>query len=314
MTGTPEVLGVDVAQGWIDVVPLSTRQRERLPTTKAALARFARQARGALVVLEASGGYERSVTDALAKAGAAFARVNPRQARDVARATGRLAKTDRVDAEILARMGRALDITPPPPPDPVRARLAELVARREDLVTGLTREKSRRDLARDPWTLREIARLLRRLEAHLKAVELQIRDLVAASDELREASRRLRSMPGIGPAPCATLLAGLPELGRLDRLDRRRMASLAGLAPQSCDSGLQRGQRHIWGGRALVRRCLYLAAFIGSRYNARLRAFRERLLAAGKPLKVVLAACGRKILTILNAMFREGVEYRRTPV
>ncbi len=114
MTGTPEVLGVDVAQGWIEVVPLSTRQRERVPTTKAALARFARQARGALVVLEASGGYERSVTDALAKAGAAFARVNPRQARDFARATGRLAKTDRVDAEILARMGRALDITPPP--------------------------------------------------------------------------------------------------------------------------------------------------------------------------------------------------------
>jgi transposase len=311
MTVTQEVLGVDVAKGWIDVFHLSTSQRERLPTTKAALARFARQARGALVVLEASGGYERSVTDALAKAGAAFARVNPRQARDVARATGRLAKTDRVDAEILARMGRALDITPTPPPDPVRARLAELVARREDLVTGLTREKSRRDLARDPWTLREIARLLRTLEAHLKAVELQIRDLVEASDELREASRRLRSMPGIGPAHCAILLAGLPELGRLDR---RRMASLAGLAPQSCDSGLQRGQRHIWGGRALVRRCLYLAAFIGSRYDARLRAFRERLLAAGKPLKVVLAACGRKILTILNAMFREGVEYRRTPV
>ena len=199
----------------------------------------------------------------------------------------------------------------PPPPDPVRARLAELVARREDLGTGLTRETSRRDRARDPWTLREIARLLRRLEAHLKAVELQIRDLVEASDALREASRRLRSMPGIGPAPCATLLAGRPELGRRDR---RRMARLAGLAPQSCDSGLQRGQRHIWGGRALVRRCLYLAAFIGSRYNARLRAFRERLLAAGKPLKVVLAACGRKILTIPNAMFREGVEYRRAPV
>lgn len=310
MTVTQEVLGVDVAKGWIDVFPLSTRQRERVPTTKAALARFARQARGALVVLEASGGYERSVTDALAKAGAAFARVNPRQARDFARATGRLAKTDRVDAEILARMGRALDITPTPPPDPVRARLAELVARREDLVTGLPREKSRRDLARDPWTLREIARLLRTLETHLKAVELQIRD-VEASDELREASRRLRSMPGIGPAHCATLLACLPELGRLDR---RRMASLAGLAPQSCDSGLQRGQRHIRGGRALVRRCLYLAAFIGSRYDAHLRAFRERLLAAGKPLKVVLAACGRKILTILNAMFREGVEYRRTPV
>ena len=241
----------------------------------------------------------------------ASTRVNPRQARDVARATGRLAKTDRVEAEILARMGRALDITPPSPPDPVRARLAELAARREDLGTGLTRETSRRDLARDPWTLREIARLLRRLEAHLKAVELQIRDLVEASDELREASRRLRSMPGIGPAPCATLLAGRPEPGRRDR---RRMARLAGLAPQSCDSGLQRGQRHIRGGRALVRRGLYLAAFIGSRYNARRRAFRERLLAAGKPLKAVLAACGRKILTILNAMFREGVEYRRTPV
>jgi transposase len=308
MTLPQDVLGVDVSKDRIDVFWLSTGARERIVTSKRALARFARAARGALVVLEASGGYERPLAEALARAGTAFARVNPRQAREYARASGRLAKTDRVDAEVLARMGRALELAPTPVPEPDRARLAELVARRDDLVASLRREKNRAGQARDAWIARQIARLLKVLADHLAAVEAEIEALLAASPALAEQGRRLRSVPGIGPAVAAALIARLPELGRLDR---RRIASLAGLAPHACDSGLSCGKRRIWGGRADLRRALCIAAFIASRHDPAIRAFRKRLEAAGKPVKLAITACARKLLTILNAMFRDQTDYRR---
>lgn len=308
MTLPQDFIGVDVSKDWIDVFWLVSGRCERIATTKRVLARFARAARGALVVLEASGGYERPLTEALARAGTEFARVNPRQAREYARATGRLAKTDRVDAEVLARMGRALELAPTPAPEPERARLAELVARRDDLVASIRREKNRAGQARDRWIGRQIARLVRVLEEHLAAVEAQIEALVAAGPALTAQARRLRSVPGIGPAVAAALIARLPELGRLDR---RRIASLAGLAPHARDSGLHRGKRHIWGGRADLRRVLYIAAFVASRYDPTFKAFRQRLEAAGKPVKLAITACARKLLTILNAMFRDQTDYRR---
>lgn len=308
MTLPQDFIGVDIAKNWIDVFRLSTGRRERIATTKRALARFARAARGGLVVLEASGGYERPLTEALARAGTDFARVNPRQAREYARASGRLAKTDRVDAEVLARMGRALELAPTPAPGPERARLAELVARRDDLVAALRREKNRAGQARDAWIARQIARLIRVLEDHLAAVEAEIEAVIAASPTLSAQARRLRSVPGIGPAVAAVLIARLPELGRLDR---RGAASLAGLAPHACDSGLSRGKRRIWGGRADLRRALYIAAFVASRYDPTLKAFRQRLEAAGKPVKLAITACARKLLTILNAMVRDHTDYRR---
>jgi transposase len=310
MTLPQEVLGVDVAKDRLDVFTLSTARRQRVPTTGPALARFARAAKGGLVVLEASGGYERPVIEALTKAGAAFARVNPRQAREFARATGRLCKTDRVDAEVLARMGRALELAPTPPAGPDRVRLASLVARRDDLVTTLRREKNRAGTTRDPWLSKEIASLLRVLQRHLAAIEAQIATLVEARERLATQARRLRSVPGIGPAVAAVLLARLPELGQINA---RQIAALAGLAPHACASGLSRGQRRIWGGRAEVRRALYLAAFIASRYDPRLRAFRQRLQDAGKPTKLALTATARKLLTILNAMSRSEQNYRKQP-
>jgi transposase len=308
MTLPRDVLGVDVAKGWIDVFSLATGARRHVSVTGGALARFARTAAGALVVFEASGGCERPLAAALAQAGVPFARVNPRQARDFARATGRLAKTDRVDAEVLARMGRALDLAPTPPEEPDRARLADLLARRDDLVGMIQAEKNRASTARDPWIARGIARVLRVLERHLAALGAEIDGLVAACEPLADEARRLRSAPGVGPLVSATLVARLPELGRLDR---RRIAALAGLAPHACDSGLSRGSRHVWGGRAEVRRALYLAAFVASRCDPRFRAFRHRLQAAGKPLKVAITACARKLLTILDAMTRTGQDYRR---
>lgn len=306
MTLPQDIIGVDIAKDWIDVFHLSTARHERITATKQSLARFARAARGALVVLEASGGYERPLIEALARAGTDHARVNPRQARDFARATGRLAKTDRVDAEMLARMGKALELQPTPPADPERQRLSDLVARREALVAMVGAEKMRAGTTRDPWLAREIARLIKLLVDHLAAVEREIATLVAASEPLTAEAARLRSVPGIGPAIVAVILARLPELGQLDA---RRIAALAGLAPQACDSGLHRGKRRVWGGRADLRRALYLAAFIASRFDPVIKAFRKRLQDAGKPVKVAITACARKLLTILNAMARDERNY-----
>ena len=308
MTLPQDVIGVDIAKGWIDTFTLSTSRHEPIDTTKAALARFARAAKGALVVCEASGGYERPLTEALATAGVACARVNPRQAREFARATGRLAKTTSVDVGVLARMGRALELAPTPPQDPDRARLSDLVARRDALAATIRAEKNRAGTARDPWLLREIAALVEVVQAHLNAVEAVIAALIDTRDRLAAAARRLRSAPGIGPALAAVLIARLPELGQLDH---RRIASLAGLAPHASDSGLRRGKRRIWGGRADVRRALYIAGFIASRHDATLKAFRQRLEAAGKPAKVAITACARKLLTILNAMVRNNQDYRK---
>ena len=305
-----DVIGVDIAKSWIDVFYPSTTRHERIATTKQALAKFAKAAKGSLVVLEASGGYERPVTDALAKAGTAYARVNPRQAREFARATGKLAKTDRVDAWVLAEMGRKLDLKPTPPVDAERVRLSDLVARRAALATTIRAEKNRAGTTRDPWLTREIALMIRALEDHLAAVEEAIASLIASSAQLASEARRLRTVSGIGPALVAVILARLPELGQRDA---KRIAALAGLAPQACDSGVHRGKRRVWGGRADVRRALYLAGFIASRFDPAIRTFRKRLEAAGKPPKLAITACARKLLTILNAMLRDGQDYAKRP-
>jgi len=304
---TQDIIGVDIAKDWIDSHTLSDGRSRRIPCRPAALARFATEARGALVVLEASGGYERPLMEALAEAGTAFARVNPRQAREFARATGRLAKTDRVDAAMLAEMGRALRLKPSPLRAPERVRLADLVARRDDLSDMRRREANRIKQARDAWIRNDIKTMLRVIERRLARIEAEISAQIEAHETLARAAARLRSMPGIGPILAASLVARLPELGQLDR---RAIASLAGLAPHACDSGVFRGKRRVWGGRAEVRHSLYLAGFIASRYDPRLRAFRTRLEAAGKPAKVAIVAVARKLLTILNAMFRDDNDYR----
>ena len=304
---TQDIIGVDIAKDWIDSHILSDGRSRRVPCRPAALARFATEARGALVVFEASGGYERPLMAALAEAGVPFARVNPRQAREFARSTGQLAKTDRVDAAMLAEMGRALRLKPSPRRAPERVRLADLMARRDDLSDMRRREANRIKQARDAWIRKDIKTMLRVLERRLARIEAEINAQIEAHETLARAAARLRSMPGIGPILAASLVARLPELGRLDR---RAIASLAGLAPHACDSGVFRGKRRVWGGRAEVRRSLYLAGFIASRYDPRLRAFRTRLEAAGKPTKVAIVAVARKLLTILNAMLRDDKNYR----
>lgn len=301
MTLHRNVLGVDVAKDWIDVFDLEADRSIRILTPR--IPAFVRKLGDVFVVLEATGGYERCLTEALEANGVSYARVNPRQAREFARATGRLAKTDKVDARVLALMGRALDLKPHEPLDPARKRLAELVARRSDIVSAITAETHRLSLARDAYVRRDIGRMISLLKARRLALEKEIAAAIAASRDMTNLAAHLCSAPGVGPVITAVLIARLPELGTLDR---RAIASLAGLAPHACDSGQRRGKRHLWGGRADVRRALYIAALSASRFNPELKAMRDRLQEAGKPAKVAILAVARKLLTILNAMARDA--------
>lgn len=301
------VIGVDVAKDWIDACWLRSGKAARIETTPSSLKAFAAKAAGALVVFEASGGYERALIDALDAQSAGYVRVNPRQAREFARATGRLAKTDRVDARVLAEMGAALDLQPAPQPSPARRRLADLVARREDLVAMIGQETNRRRLAQDAVIRRDIKSLLVVLEGRKARIDEEIAGHIDAHEDLSSLNARLRTVPGIGGVIAAALIAGLPELGTLDR---RKIAALAGLAPHACDSGRRAGKRMIWGGRARVRRALYLAAFIASRCNPELKAYRQRLEANGKAVKAAIVATARKLLTQINAVAKEARDYQ----
>lgn len=304
---TQDFIGVDIAKDWIDIHRLADGRGRRIRTHGKDFSRFAAEARGSLVVFEASGGYERPLMEALAAAGTGCARVNPRQAREFARSEGTLAKTDRVDARVLARMGRAHELTPDPLPEPARTRLAAFAARRDDLTAMIVQEKNRLHQARDPELRQDIRSHLRLLERRRAKLDQAIEAQIDATPNLAETNRRLRSMPGIGPVGAAALLAWLPELGHTDR---RAVAKLAGLAPHACDSGHFRGKRRIWGGRSRITRALYTAAFVASRRDPRLGAFRKRLQDRGLPFKPAIIATARKLITILNAMIKNHADYQ----
>jgi transposase len=226
--------------------------------------------------------------------------VNPRQVRDFARATGELSKTDQIDARILALFGERIRPEPRPLPDETTELLDALVTRRRQLVDMLTAEKNRLGLARKSAE-KSIKAHIRWLERALAGVEGELDLAIAKSPLWRAKEDLLRSVPGIGPVVSRTLLAELPELGTLNR---QEIAKLVGVAPLARDSGKRRGNRRIWGGRASVRSALYMATLTASRFNPAIRQFYTRLLAKGKPKKVALVACMRKLLTILNAMIR----------
>lgn len=264
--------------------------------------------RPALVILEATGGLERAAVAALAAAGLAVAVVNPRQARDFARATGRLAKTDRIDAEVLACFAEAVRPAPEPLPDEETHALQGTLARRRQLVGMLTAEKNRlHSSATTKPVARRIAAHVRWLEKELERTDRDLDATIKGSPALRENEALLRSVPGVGPVLARTLLAELPELGTLTH---KRLAALVGVAPLNRDSGTLRGRRAVWGGRADVRAALYMGALVAARRNPVLREFYERLLATGKPKKVALVACMRKLLVILNAVLKHRTPWR----
>lgn len=254
-----------------------------------------------LVLVEATGGYEQDLALALAAAGLRVSVVNPRQARDFARCTGRLAKTDRIDAQALRSFAALLDAQGHEPralADEQRRELTALVVRRRQLVAMLVAERQRLGVAH-PKAKTSILQIMDAIAAQLHDVDGQLRKHINAHHA--DLARLLTSVKGVGPTTASTLLAQLPELGQLDR---KQITALVGLAPMNRDSGTLRGQRHIFGGRADVRRVLYVAALVGTRFNPVLKAFYARLLAAGKPKKVALVACMHKLLVILNAIAR----------
>jgi len=260
-----------------------------------------------IVVVEATGGYERALVAQCAAAGLPVTIVNPRQVRAFAQALGRTAKTDTIDAALLAEFGARVEPPIRPMADAETQGLAALVTRRRQLLEMIGMEQSRLEHAPPTGRItRELRSHIRWLARHVDDVDDEIGTAIQASPIWRVQEDLLRSVPGIGPTTARTLLAELPELGRLDR---RAIAALVGVAPFNCDSGQHRGQRHIWGGRASVRRALYMAALVASRYNPVLAHFYQRLRAAGKPAKVALVATMRKLLTIANALLKHHTRW-----
>jgi transposase len=295
-------VGVDVAKAQLDVAIGPNGENFSVPNDENGIGELLKQLgpETELVILEATGGLEVPVASALARAGIAVAVVNPRQVREFARATGRLAKTDRIDAQVLARFGEAVKPEVRPLRDEQAQALEALLMRRSQLVSMLTAEKNRR--ANSPKVIhRSIDEHIRWLEKKLSGFDEELAGLIRATPIWREQDQLLRSVPGVGKVLSTTLLAHLPELGKLTR---KQIAALAGLAPFSRDSGTLRGSRCIWGGRAQVRRVLYMATVAGVRCNPVIRTFYAELRKRGKHPKPALTACMRKLLVILNAILR----------
>jgi transposase len=300
-------VGIDVSQEYLDVAVSGQKRVLRVTNDEAGLQSLMCQLQEKepeLIVMEASGGYERRTASMLLAAGLPVAVVNPRQARDFARSLGQLAKTDAIDARVLARFAEVLKPAPSRLSEEAAEQLRELELRRRQVVEMIVAERNR--LRTAPRTADRIQEHLRWLEDEAKRTEKEIEGLIKSDPGLAAKAAILQSVPGVGPAVSATLLGSLPELGLLNR---KEIAALVGVAPLNWDSGKLRGKRAIWGGRAHVRCVLYMAALVASRRNPVIRALYERLCAAGKPKKVALVAAMRKLLITLNSMLRSRTQW-----
>ena len=308
-------VGIDVSKGTLDVATLPAGEAWTTANDDRAIAALTERIASlgpALVVLEASGRYEAPCAAALASAGLPVAVVNPRQVRDFAKSTGQLAKTDALDAAILALfaprpLGRGQRVRPEPRPlpDAESEALQAILARRRQLVGMIASEKNRAHVA-PKAVAKSVAKHVRWLEKELGAVDDDLRRAIRESAAWRAKDDLLRGVPGVGRVLATTLLADLPELGRLNR---REIAALVGVAPLNRDSGKHRGERSVWGGRATVRTALYMGALAAVRSNPPVKALYERLVAKGKPKKVALVACMRKLLVTCNAVVRDGQKW-----
>ncbi len=303
MTQESHFVGIDVSKARLDgaVVPTGEQWSDSNDDTGIdRIVQLLGKMQPVRIVLEATGGMEVPVSAALAAAGLPVVIVNPRQVRDFAKATGKLAKTDSIDAQVLARFGQAIRPDIRPLPDAATRELDTMLTRRHQITEMITAESSR--------ILTVSGRVRANIQAHidwlkecLKQLDKDLADALRSSPIWREKDNLLQTVPGVGKVTSLTLLARLPELGTLNR---KQVAALVGVAPLNRDSGTLRGNRTIWGGRASVRSVLYMAALAASRWNPTLRAFYQHLLSKGKEKKVALTACMRKLLTILNAMLK----------
>jgi transposase len=298
-------VGIDVAKDRLDVHIRPSDEAFSVARDAEGLAALVERLsarRPKLIVLEATGGFEQVVAASLAAAGLPVAVLNPRQIRDFARALGRLAKTDRLDAEANALFAERVQPEPRPLPDEQAQMLGELVARRRQVIEMIVAEGNRARRLQSPRLRKRIERHRAVLQAELNELDRELDDTIRTTPLWRDTENLLKSVPGIGNVSARTLLAELPELGQLDR---KQIAALVGVAPFNRDSGARRGKRTIFGGRASLRAVLYMAALVASRHNPVIAAFYRRLRAAGKPKKLALTACMRKLLTILNAILRD---------
>jgi transposase len=302
-------VGVDISKAWLDVGVLPSGELWRVSNEPAAITQLIERLVGLtpkLIVMEATGGLEMPIAAAFCRAGLPVVVVNPRQVREFARATGQLAKTDKIDALTMALFGERIRPAVRTLPDDIAQVFDALLARRRQLVGMLAEEKNRLQQARSGEVRKGIQRHIRWLEREVRDVEKGLSDSVRQSPVWRAKDDLLQSVPGVGRVMSFTALAELPELGRLSR---KQIASLVGVAPHAADSGTIRGKRIIWGGRASVRKVLYMAALTACRFNPVFHAFYQRLVASGKPPKVAIVACMRKLLIVLNAIVRDGTPW-----
>jgi len=313
MTPPQTFFGIDVSKSQLDVAQLPERRSWSVSNDIEGIRDLVRELAAlapALVVLEATGGYESPVFAALITAKLPAVVVNPRQVRDFARAKNRLAKTDKIDALVLAAFAEAVRPEVRPVPDAALQELSGLLRRRRQLVEMLTAERNR-SLMATPTVGKNIRAHVRWLERWLQDIETDLGQAIRSTPAWQERDKLVQSEKGVGPVLSMTLLADLPELGRLNR---KEISALVGVAPFNQDSGRFRGKRKVWGGRRNVRAVLYMAALAASRHNPEIKPFYQRLLAAGKPKKVALTACMRKLLIRLNAIVREGQSPEIMPV
>lgn len=307
---TEIVVGVDIAKDSFDAYFPDTEKWLATTNDQTGFRRLLGElpaAGSCLVVVEATGGYQRELVAELIAAGHPVAVVNPRQVRDFARGLGILAKTDRIDARVIARFGQQAQPRPTKKLSKNQEELQQLAVRRRQLIDLRTAEKNRLPLARSQSVIQSIRGTIKQLQETIQQIEKEINGLVESDDRLQYQSTLMQSVPGIGAVTAASLLAELPELGQLNR---QEIAALAGLAPFNRDSGKFQGRRSIWGGRAAVRKALYMAALTARRCNPVIRAFALRLEAAGKPFKVVITACMRKLLVILNTIVKNDTNWK----
>ena len=307
MIDVASVVGIDVSKASLDVafgMDSPVRQFTNDPKGHRALARTLAKRKSSRIVMEATGGYEHRVLRHLTDQRLPAIRVNPRQVRDFARATGILAKTDAIDARALVRFAAAVEPQHRPLPSLEQEKLANLQARRVQLLGLRTAELNRLEHATDAVITRTIKAVIKTLEQQIALIEAESAEVIAAHQQLERVYTILTSVPGVGPVTASVLMGSMPELGTLSR---QAVAALAGLAPFNQDSGAQRGQRHIRGGRPQIRTALYMATLTAARCNPVIIEDFERLTKAGKTHKVAMTACMRKLLTILNALVRDDM-------
>lgn len=301
-------VGIDVSKDSLDTATYPTRKQMRFSNDEVGISRLIQELHKltpVLIVIESTGGYETPVAYALQKAAMACAVVNPREVRDFAKATKKLAKTDSIDAQVLAHFAGVIQPEPRSLSDEKTRQLESILARRRQVVEMLTSEKNR--LHHADYPVKEDIQLhIQFLENRLQYCDSSLEGMIEESPIQREKYALLQSVPGVGPNLAKTLIIGLPELGSLNRW---QIAALVGVAPLNHDSGSKRGTRHIWGGRPSVRAALYMSALVATQYNPLIKRFYTRLCEAGKLKKVALVACMRKLLTILNAMLKHHVPW-----